>query len=119
MIEQENLLSIGEGIQENHESIVCGPQILDASKSKTWVNSFIPQQYSWGRFLISYEATCKLLTYLQVFPAFINILRAFGERAGFDDESHSEISFQENERSSGKLSNWEADKIELSDRLML
>lgn len=61
---------------------------------------FIPQQYSWGRFLISYEATCKLLTYLQVFPAFINILRAFGERAGFDDESHSEISFQENERSS-------------------
>lgn len=119
MIEQENLLSIGEGIQENHESIVCGPQISDASKSKTWVNSFIPQQYSWGRFLISYEATCKLLTYLQVFPAFINILRAFGERAGFDDESHSEISFQENERSSGKLSNWEADKIELSDRLML
>lgn len=67
------------------------------------VDSFIPQQYSWSRLLISYEAICKLLKYLQVFPAFINILRAFGERAGHEDDSHSEILVQENERSSGKL----------------
>ncbi|MCJ1423434.1 hypothetical protein MMC29_001317 [Sticta canariensis] len=63
-------------------------------------NSFIPQQYSWGRLLISHEATCKLLTYLQVFPAFIDTLRAFGERTGFEEDTHSEIAFQGNESSS-------------------
>ena len=71
-------------------------------KINTTVNSFIPQQYSWGRLLISYEATCKLLTYLQVFPAFIDTLRAFGERTGFQEDTHSEIVFQGNESSSGK-----------------
>ena len=69
----------------------------------TTINSFIPQQYSWGRLLISYEATCKLLTYLQVFPAFIDTLRAFGERTGFEEDTHSEIAFEGNESSSGKV----------------
>ena len=71
-------------------------------KVNTTVNSFIPQQYSWGRLLISYEATCMLLTYLQVFPAFIDTLRAFGERTGFEEDTHSEIVFQGSEGSSGK-----------------
>ena len=66
------------------------------------LNSLIPQQYSWGKLVISYEAICMLLTHLKVFPAIIDMLRAFGEKIGHADESYSEFSFQENEESFGE-----------------
>lgn len=64
--------------------------------------SLIPQQYSWGRLVISYEAICKLFTYVQVFPAVIDMLLAFGEKTGYEDDSHSEYVFRENEDATGK-----------------
>ena len=36
-----------------------------------------------------------LLTKFQVFPAFINVLRAFGQRTGVVDESYSGFYFQQ------------------------
>jgi hypothetical protein len=58
--------------------------------------SLIPQEYSWGSLVISLEGLCKLFTYLAVYPAFIDILRAFGEKTNFEDETYSGFRFQPN-----------------------
>ena len=52
--------------------------------------------------MISYEATCKLFTYLNVLPAVIDLLRAFGEKTGYEDESYSEFVFRESENTTGE-----------------
>ena len=49
--------------------------------------------------MISKEAFRKLSTYFKVFPAFIDILRSFGEKTNFEDDSYSAFRFQENELS--------------------
>ncbi|KAF2739367.1 hypothetical protein EJ04DRAFT_549088 [Polyplosphaeria fusca] len=59
----------------------------------------IPQQSSWGKLGISLECALKLFTTLQVFPGFIDILRAFGQKSSAIDESYGGFSFQENELS--------------------
>lgn len=40
----------------------------------------IPQEYSWGKLLISEDIMKRLLSHYNVFPAFLDVLNAFGER---------------------------------------
>ena len=63
--------------------------------------SLLPQQSSWGCLLITLEATCKLLTSLAVHPAFIDVLRAFGQKTDFEDDSVSGFHFQMSADSEG------------------
>lgn len=45
--------------------------------------------------MISREAICKLFTILEVYPAFIDVLLAFGQKTNFEDDSFNGFCFQE------------------------
>ena len=49
--------------------------------------SLIPQQGSWGRLVIDEKSFRKLLTTFKVFPSFVDIVRSFGEKTGYEDDS--------------------------------
>ncbi|KAI9709139.1 MAG: hypothetical protein M1820_003586 [Bogoriella megaspora] len=54
----------------------------------------IPQQFSWGHLVIDECSMRKLLTRFDVFPPFIDTMRAFGQRTGYEDESYSNVNFR-------------------------
>ena len=56
--------------------------------------SLIPQTSSWGRLVIDEFSLRKVLTSLNVFPFFIDVVRAFGEKTGFEDDSYGGLRFR-------------------------
>lgn len=54
----------------------------------------IPQQSSWGRLVIDEYSVRKILTCLNVFPPFIDVIRTFGEKTGFEDDSYGGLRFR-------------------------
>lgn len=58
--------------------------------------SLIPQEFSWGRLLISEEGFRKLSTFHSISPVFLDFVRAFGEKTTYYDDTfggyRSEIS---------------------------
>ena len=56
--------------------------------------SLIPQQSSWGRLVIDESSIRKILTSFNVFPPFIDVVRAFGEKTGFEDDSYGGLRFR-------------------------
>ncbi|KAF2108837.1 hypothetical protein BDV96DRAFT_692342 [Lophiotrema nucula] len=57
----------------------------------------IPQQGSWGRLVIDERSIKQTLTRLEVFPRFLDILRSFGQRVGFEDDSAGGVFLRNNE----------------------
>ena len=49
--------------------------------------SLIPQQTSWGHLVIDESSVRKILSRFNVFPPFVDIIRTFGEKTGFEGES--------------------------------
>jgi hypothetical protein len=47
----------------------------------------IPQQSSWGHLVVDESSVRKILTCFNVFPPFVDIIRTFGEKTGFEGES--------------------------------
>lgn len=50
-------------------------------------SSLIPQQGSWGPLVVDGRSIRKILTAFEIFPAFIDLLRSFGRRIDFTDDS--------------------------------
>ncbi|KAF2099469.1 hypothetical protein NA57DRAFT_74969 [Rhizodiscina lignyota] len=61
--------------------------LLRACYCRAWMLTTSVFQSSWGRLVINESSTRKLLTAFNVFPPFVEILRSFGQRTGFEDDS--------------------------------
>ncbi|KAH8655059.1 hypothetical protein BGZ60DRAFT_546694 [Tricladium varicosporioides] len=48
---------------------------------------FVPQTFSWGRLLISERGLRMLLSHFQVFPAFVDVITAFGGQTSSESDS--------------------------------
>lgn len=62
--------------------------------------SLIPQQSSWGRLVVDEGSVRKVLTNLNAFPRFLDVLRSFGRRIGFEDDSAGGIYLRSGKRNS-------------------
>jgi hypothetical protein len=54
----------------------------------------IPQQSSWGHLVVDESSLRKILTCFDVFPPFIDIIRTFGQKTGFEDDSSGGFHFR-------------------------
>ncbi|KAF2234856.1 hypothetical protein EV356DRAFT_532406 [Viridothelium virens] len=61
----------------------------------------IPQQSSWGQLVIDEDSMRKLLTYFNVFPPFLDVIRAFGQRTSYEDESYGGLHFRSGKSTAG------------------
>lgn len=50
-------------------------------------NSYIHQSYTWSRFEITQDLFNKLMSYVDVYPTFLDIVQLFGEKSGPVEES--------------------------------
>jgi hypothetical protein len=60
----------------------------------------IPQQSSWGRLIVDESCVRKILTRFEVFPPFVDVLRTFGQKTGFEDDSSGAFHFRNDSRAS-------------------
>ncbi|MCJ1384885.1 hypothetical protein MMC17_008003 [Xylographa soralifera] len=80
----------------NIEDLVGLQDYIQQRRNKKNTRIFlIPQRSSWGPLVINYEALCKFFSYIEVFPAFIDVLQCFGQKEGYEGETYSHYACQE------------------------
>jgi hypothetical protein len=86
-------LYAGLGRMQEDKAIVSNTTCPEKGTKALALDSLLPQEYSWGSLVISFEGIRKLLSSLAIHPSFIDVLRTFGEKTNFEDDSCESFHF--------------------------